>query len=442
MSDITALGWDDTRAEQFEPHADAGLTPGRVAVQHRGAYDVLTELGELRVRRRRAPLRRASSPADLPAVGDWVAVAARPDEQGGTIQAVLPRSTKFSRKTAWQAAEEQVLAANVDVVLIVTSINEDINLRRLERYLTLAWESGAKPVFVLTKADLADDVDAAVTEVESIAFGVPVVPISNVSGAGLDALRSHLGPGVTAALLGSSGVGKSTLVNTLLGEELLATREIRDDGKGRHTTTRRELVQLPGGALVIDTPGMREIQLWVADEGLEEAFEDVTELFGRCRFSDCGHESEPGCAVKAAIEDGSLSPERWESYLKLQREIAHLERRLDKRATAEERKRWKALSVFAREAGRAKGGDASRRPTSAGQAVYHRPVPPSARSWRGTSSGSRPRRPSSTPRAGCTSAASARSSSSRASGSSGSSPSGTCSAPSRRTASTGRCPSR
>ncbi len=168
-------------------------------------------------------------------------------------------------------------------------------------------------------------------------------------------LRSHLGPGVTAALLGSSGVGKSTLVNTLLGEELLETREIRDDGKGRHTTTRRELVQLPGGALVIDTPGMREIQLWVADEGLEEAFEDVTELFGTCRFSDCAHESEPGCAVKAALEDGSLSAERWESYLKLQRELAHLERRIDKRAAAEEKKRWKALSTFAREAGRAKG---------------------------------------------------------------------------------------
>ena len=354
MPDLTALGWDDTRAEQFEPHARAGLLPGRVSVQHRGAYDVLAEVGELRcdVAGR---LYDGSSPADLPAVGDWVAIAARPDEQGGTIQAVLPRRTKFSRKTAWQAAEEQVLAANVDVVLIVTSVNEDLNLRRLERYLTLAWESGAKPVFVLTKADLADDVDAAVHEVESIAFGVPVVPLSNVTGDGLDVLRSHLGPGVTAALLGSSGVGKSTLVNTLLGEELLETREIRDDGKGRHTTTRRELVQLPGGALVIDTPGMREIQLWVADDGLEEAFEDVTELFGRCRFSDCGHESEPGCAVKAALADGTLAPERWESYLKLQREIAHLERRLDKRAAAEEKKRWKSLSVFAREAGRAKG---------------------------------------------------------------------------------------
>jgi ribosome biogenesis GTPase / thiamine phosphate phosphatase len=355
LSDLTELGWDDVRAEQFEPHAAAGLIPGRVAVQHRGAYDVLTEVGELRCDVAGRLYDDASSPADLPAVGDWVAVAARPDEQSGTVQAVLPRRTKFSRKTAWQAAEEQVLAANVDVVLIVTSLNEDLNLRRLERYLTLAWESGARPVFVLTKSDLADDVAAAVADVEGIAFGVPVVAISSITGEGLDLLRSHLGPGITAALLGSSGVGKSTLVNTLAGEELLLTREIRDDGKGRHTTTRRELVQLPDGTLVIDSPGMREIQMWVADEGLEEAFEDVTELFGRCRFTDCAHESEPGCAVKEALADGTLAPERWESYLKLQREMAHLERRLDKRAAAEERKRWKAISVFARDAGRAKG---------------------------------------------------------------------------------------
>jgi ribosome biogenesis GTPase / thiamine phosphate phosphatase len=355
LSDLTSLGWDDVRAEEFESFAASGLIPGRVAVQHRGAYDVLAEPGELRCDVAGRLYDEAASPAELPAVGDWVAVAARPEERAGTVQAVLPRRTRFSRKTAWQAAEEQVLAANVDVVLIVTSLNEDLNLRRLERYLTLAWESGARPVFVLTKADLADDVAGGVADVESIAFGVPVVPISSVTGEGLDVLRSHLGPGVTAALLGSSGVGKSTLVNTLAGEELLATREIRDDGKGRHTTTRRELVQLPDGTLVIDTPGMRELQLWVADEGLEEAFEDVTELFGRCRFSDCGHDSEPGCAVKEALADGTLSPERWESYLKLQREIAHLERRLDKRAAAEERKRWKAISQSAREAMRAKG---------------------------------------------------------------------------------------
>ena len=354
MHDLTALGWDDALAEEFEPHRRAGLIPGRVSIQHRGAYDVLTTEGELRCDVAGRLYDEAASPADLPAVGDWVAVAARPEEAAGTVQAVLPRRTKFSRKTAWQASEEQVLAANVDVALIVTSLNEDMNLRRLERYLTLAWESGATPVLVLTKADLADDVPAVVAEVESVAFGAPVHAISSVTGEGLDELRAHLRPGVTAALLGSSGVGKSTLVNTLVGEDLLETREIREDGKGRHTTTRRELIQLPGGALVIDTPGMREVQLWIADEGLEEAFSDVTELFEHCRFSDCAHESEPGCAVKEAIANGTLAPERWESYLKLQRELAHLERRLDKRAQSEERKRWKALSTFAREASRSK----------------------------------------------------------------------------------------
>jgi len=214
---------------------------------------------------------------------------------------------------------------------------------------------GARPVIVLTKSDLEDDVAGAVAAVESVAFGAPVLALSSVTGEGLDELQAHLGPGVTAALLGSSGVGKSTLVNTLAGEELLSTQGLRADGKGRHTTTRRELVQLPDGTLVIDTPGMREVQLWVADDGLEEAFEDVTELFGQCRFTDCAHESEPGCAVKEALANGTLPPERWESYLKLQRELAHLERRLDKRAASEERKRWKALSSFAREAGRAKG---------------------------------------------------------------------------------------
>jgi len=354
VHDLTALGWDDALAEEFEPHRRAGLIPGRVSIQHRGAYDVLTAEGELRCDVAGRLYDEAASPADLPAVGDWVAVAARPEEAAGTVQAVLARRTKFSRKTAWQASEEQVLAANVDVALIVTSLNEDMNLRRLERYLTLAWESGATPVLVLTKADLADDVPAVVAEVESVAFGAAVHAISSVTGEGLDELRAHLRPGVTAALLGSSGVGKSTLVNTLVGEELLETREIREDGKGRHTTTRRELIQLPGGALVIDTPGMREVQLWIADDGLEEAFSDVAELFEHCRFSDCAHESEPGCAVKEAIANGTLAPERWESYLKLQRELAHLDRRLDKRAQAEERKRWRALSTFAREASRAK----------------------------------------------------------------------------------------
>jgi ribosome biogenesis GTPase / thiamine phosphate phosphatase len=350
--DLETLGWDDGRSDEFTPHREAGRVPGRVAVQHRGAWDVLTEVGELRCDIPGRLQHEASSVADLPVTGDWVAVDARADEGKGTIRAVLSRRTKFSRKTAWQAAEEQVLAANVDVVFIVSSLNEDLSLRRLERYLTLGWESGARPVIVLTKADLVPDAEAAVAEVESIAYGARVHAVSNKSGEGLDHVRAHLAPGVTAALLGSSGVGKSTLVNALLAEERLETRQIRSDGKGRHTTTRRQLVLLPDGGLVIDTPGMRELQLWVADEGLEEAFEDVAELAAQCRFSDCAHESEPGCAIRAALEDGRLARERWESYVKLQRELEHLDRRLDKRAQADERRRWRAVNLEMRRSGR------------------------------------------------------------------------------------------
>jgi ribosome biogenesis GTPase len=349
---LDELGWDDRLSDEFAPHGATGLIPGRVAVQHRGAWDVLTEAGELRCDLAGRLTHEAATTADLPAVGDWVAVAARPTEDAGTIQAVLPRRSKFSRKTAWQATEEQVLAANVDVVFVVTSLNEDLNLRRLERYLTLGWESGARPVIVLTKSDLHPDPTVAVAEVETIAYGVPVHAISNKTGEGLDAVRSYLGSGVTGALLGSSGVGKSTLVNKLIGEELLETREIRDDGRGRHTTTRRQLVMLPGGGLVIDTPGMRELQLWVAEEGLEEAFEDVVELETQCRFSDCAHETEPGCAIREALAEGRLAPDRWESFLKLERELQHLERRLDKRAQAEQRRRWRAINLDLRRSGR------------------------------------------------------------------------------------------
>ena len=309
MPDLTTLGWDETLAEQFETHAADGLIPGRVAVQHRGAYDVLTELGELRCDVAGRLYEESRSPADLPAVGDWVAVAARADEDAGTIQAVLPRRTKFSRKTAWQAAEEQVLAANVDVVFIVTSLNEDLNLRRLERYLILARESGAQPVVLLTKSDLASDTEAAARRGRVGRRATSPSTRSRTSRArGSTRFARYLPPGVTAALLGSSGVGKSTLVNTLVGQRAARRRRSSaSDGQGRHTTARRELIQLPGGALVIDTPGMRELQLWVADEALEETFDDVTSLFEHCRFSDCSHESEPGCAVKAAIADGTLA---------------------------------------------------------------------------------------------------------------------------------------
>jgi ribosome biogenesis GTPase / thiamine phosphate phosphatase len=331
------LGWSDQLESEFEPHAAAGLAPARVAVEHRGAYDVYAEAGEQRAEvapRLRSGARRR---ADFPAVGDWVALG------GGLIHAVCTRRTKFSRKVAWTETDEQVVAANVDVVFLVTAFGHDFNPRRLERYLVMAWESGAEPVVVLTKSDLADDVAGPVLEAESVAFGVPIRVVSAVTGEGLDELCSHLGRGRTAALLGSSGVGKSTLVNRLAGTELLATAEIRADGRGRHTTTHRELVLLPGGGLVLDTPGMRELQLWESAEGLGEAFTDVESLAARCRFADCAHGREPGCAVRDAIRRGELPAERYASYEKLKRELHRLEIRLDKRARADEARRRRAF---------------------------------------------------------------------------------------------------
>lgn len=334
---LQELGWSDQLATEFEPFAADGLTPARVAVEHRGGYVVYAEAGEARADVSPGLRSRATGRADFPAVGDWVAL------DDGSIQAVLPRRTKFSRKVAWAETDEQVVAANVDLVLLVTALDRDFNPRRIERYLTMAWESGAEPHLVLTKSDLCQDVPLRVHEAEAVAFGVPVHVVSCQTGEGLDDLRALLGGTRTLALLGSSGVGKSTLVNRLAGEELLATAEIRSHGRGRHTTSHRELVLLPGGGLVIDTPGMRELQLWTTETGLETTFSDVEELAARCRFPDCAHETEPGCAIKVALGDGSLDADRLESYRKLGRELARLERKLDKKAQAEEAKRRRAL---------------------------------------------------------------------------------------------------
>jgi ribosome biogenesis GTPase len=344
---LESLGWNDQFAQAFAPYREQGLVPARVAVQHRGGYVVLTEDGELEAEAARRHVRSG----ELAGVGDWVALRLLPEGQA-IVEEVLPRRTAFTRKETMDRTGEQIVAANVDTVFLVSALGQDLNLRRLERYLTAAWDSGAEPVIVLTKADLHPDaVPEAVRDVESIAFGVPVHAVSNVTGEGLDALDRYLGPGRTVALLGSSGVGKSTLVNSLLGEERMATAAVReDDERGRHTTTHRELVQLPGGALLLDTPGMRELQLYADEEALDTAFADVAELAAECRFSDCTHEHEPGCAVQAALADGRLAPERWESYRKLQAEIRALEIRQDKRLLSEERKRWRQFSRSMRKA--------------------------------------------------------------------------------------------
>lgn len=343
---LARLGWGADFEQEFEQYTAAGLVPGRVAVQHRGAYDVLTPGGEVRAGLPGRMLHDAGDTADLPAVGDWVALDAEADGPS-TIRAVLPRRTAFVRTAAsdqHRISEQQVVAANVDVAFLVSALAEDYNLRRLERYLVLAWESGAQPVVVLTKADLCDDVDGAVAEVESIAVGVPVHAVSNVTGEGVDELRPYFAGNRTVAALGSSGVGKSTLINSLSGHEVTATGEVRRDGRGRHTTTRRELIAVPGGGFFLDTPGMRELQLAEALGGIGEAFDDVVDLFARCRFSDCAHDREPGCAVKSALREGRLDPERWRSYQKLQRELAMLDRKLDARARSEERKKWRRFS--------------------------------------------------------------------------------------------------
>jgi ribosome biogenesis GTPase / thiamine phosphate phosphatase len=341
----TRLGWNRELEEAFAPHAAEDLIPARVTVQNRGLYLVAGDDGELEAEIAGRMRHEASGGGALPAVGDWVAL--RPPQADGraTIVAILPRRTKLSRKVPDRELEEQVLAANIDVIFLVTSLNLELSLRRLERYLASAWESGASPVILLTKSDLADDAEARRAEVEAIAFGVPVHVLSSVTRQGLDELPRYFSGHGTAVFLGSSGVGKSTLINALAGEELLATAAIREsDDRGRHTTVRRELLVLPEGGIVIDTPGMRELQLWESDEGMETAFTDVTELMSQCRFSDCSHEGEPGCAVRAALADGSLERDRWESYLKLQRELRALEVKLDKRLQADERKKRRAFA--------------------------------------------------------------------------------------------------
>jgi ribosome biogenesis GTPase len=344
---LAALGWTDELEAAFTTYAERGFEPARVVAEHRGGYYVRSRRGD-RLAHARGRLREDEIIGGMPAVGDWVAVV---DATGDrfAIEALLPRRTKVSRKTPWLKAEEHVLVANVDTVLLVTGLDQDFNPRRLERYLVAAWDSGADPVVVLTKLDVCDD-PGKLVEAEAIAVGVPVLATSSVTDEGLGELRALLRPARTFVLLGSSGTGKSTLLNRLAGRELMPTGGLRNDGRGRHTTRHRQLLVLPGGAIVIDTPGLRELQVWEGD--VDSAFSDIAEIGEGCRFHDCGHGPEPGCAVREALETGSLDPARWASYLKLQRELRAIEARSNARVGRELKRRWRQRARETRRARR------------------------------------------------------------------------------------------
>lgn len=330
---------------------ESGFQVGRISAEHKNRFQVFTEIGEIWATVSGKMRYTAQERSDFPAVGDWVVLehleehASNSDSQVAIIQAVLSRSSKFSRKSAGTTSEEQIIATNIDTVFLVNALNLDFNLRRIERYLTLAWESGARPVILLSKSDLCEDVQAKVHEVEACATGVPVHPISCLTSEGIDELKPYVKAGQTIALLGSSGAGKSTLVNQLFGLEIQKTTEVREgDSRGRHTTTSRELIVLPHGGLLIDTPGMRELQLYGTGDGLYDAFEDIYEYASRCHFSDCLHETEPGCAIQSALAEGSLVEDRYESFKKLQREASYISRKVNLQEHLEEKKKWKKIN--------------------------------------------------------------------------------------------------
>lgn len=344
--ELASLGWDDAFAATYTEFATgtADQMPGRVARADRGVCTVFTAEGEVRASIAGAALAAASHDLErLPCAGDWVVVRTWPDGRV-SAEAVLPRRTAVIRRTADRGSTGQVLAANLDTAAVVEPLEPAPDLNRIERLLALAWQSGAQPLVLLTKADLVPDPAALAAQVADACPGAEVVAVSAATGHGLESVRAHVAPGRTCALLGPSGAGKSTLVNALAGSTVMHTQQIRSaDGKGRHTTTYRALIALPGAGAVLDTPGLRAVGLLDGADGLEQAFPEVEELARRCRFADCSHRAEPGCAIQAALAAGELPARRWESWQKLQRELAFQARRKDVRLAAEERAKWKRI---------------------------------------------------------------------------------------------------
>jgi ribosome biogenesis GTPase len=324
-SPLTQLGWNARLEEDFAPHRAAGLVPARVATEDRHYYNLFTTDAEL-IAQITGKLLHESSPTQLPKTGDWVAVAVHDGEEKATIHAVLPRRTQISRKVAGRNVEEQVLAANVDVVFVVQGLDDNFNLRRLERFLVMVHEGGAQPVILLNKTDLCPHTAQRLAEVQAAVGETPVLAVCGLTGSGVKRLGQWIHEGVTVAFIGSSGVGKSTLINRLFGEEMQATLPVREtDAKGRHTTTRRELLVLPRGGVVMDTPGTREFHLWLADTGLQDTFPEIEQIALRCHFTGCGHTVEKQCAVRAAVQAGELTDDRYKSFLKLRGDLSKLE---------------------------------------------------------------------------------------------------------------------
>ncbi|MBI1748727.1 MAG: ribosome small subunit-dependent GTPase A [Acidobacteria bacterium] len=339
---LETFGWNSYFASHFKQHAEAGFSVGRVVLEHKNFYRVYTEHGELWAELSGKLHYLATSRQDLPAVGDWVVIQILGNEDKATLHHILPRKSRFSRKVAGSPTEEQIVASNIETVFLMSGLDADFNLRRIERYVIMARASGANPVIVLNKSDLCAEVAQRITEVESVAHNIPIRVISATQGSGLNTLQSFLSPGETVALLGSSGVGKSTLTNVLAGQPLQQVREVRyTDGRGKHATTHRQLILLPSGALIVDTPGLRELQLWVGEEGFKSAFADIAALAEGCLFRDCRHREEPTCAVKEAVKMGTLEASRFENYKKMEKELELLATLQVHKAARLQKGKWK-----------------------------------------------------------------------------------------------------